>query len=108
MRTNGSSTGSMNAAGSPPGGTAPKASRKRPASSEGIQRSSPPIRICTARRSPSSWPSIAAGQVAEPAQDVVKVVGRRGLTAVAKALQVGLDLLQRAGVDQIPQLLLPE
>ena len=48
------------------------------------------------------------GQVAHGAQHVVQRVGVRGLGALAEALQVGLHLVQRGGVDQLAQLLLAE
>ena len=51
---------------------------------------------------------LLGGQVAEPAQDVGERVARLGARAVGAVLQVGLDLVQRAGVDQLAQLLLAE
>ncbi len=47
-------------------------------------------------------------QVADPAQHVVQRVHRVRARALARPLQVGLDLLQRGGVDQLAQLLLAE
>jgi hypothetical protein len=111
----------MKASGSPLGATAPKASRYRPASSAAIQRSSPPTRRRTARRSASSWAAsrrVEAGedavgdldvaQVAEAAQDVGQRVARVRAGAVGAVLEVELDLLERAGVDELAQLLLAE
>jgi len=51
---------------------------------------------------------LARRQVADTAEDVVQRVGCRGARAVRTMLEVGLDLLQRARVDQVPQLLLAE
>ncbi len=75
-----------------------------------------------ARRSPTSSSSIRSadtagqaaraglvgGQVAHGAQHVVQRVGVGGLGPLAQALQVGLHLVQRGGVDQLAQLLLAE
>ena len=51
---------------------------------------------------------LVAGEVADAAQDVVERVGAVGARALRAALQVGLDLLERARVDQVAQLLLAE
>ena len=50
----------------------------------------------------------AARQVADAAQDVAERVARAGARAVRAVLEVGLDLVQRAGVDQLAQLVLAE
>ena len=55
---------------------------------------------CSLRRSSS-----AAGQVADPAQHVVQLVGAAGPPAVGQPLQVELDVGQHAGVEQLAQLL---
>ena len=47
-------------------------------------------------------------QVADRAQDVVGAVGVHRLRALRQALEVGLDLGERLGVDQVAQLLLAE
>ena len=47
-------------------------------------------------------------QVAERAQHVVQRVGVRRLHALGQVLEVGLDLGERVGVDQLAQLLLAE
>ena len=44
-------------------------------------------------------------QVADPAQDVVQLVGAAGPAAVGQALQVELDVGEHAGVEQLAQLL---
>ena len=51
---------------------------------------------------------LVGGQVADAAQHVVQRVGVGGLGALAQALKVGLDLVQRCRVDQLAQLLLAE
>ena len=51
---------------------------------------------------------LVRGEVAHRAQHVVEAVGVRGARALAGPLEVGLDLLERAGVDQLAQLLLAE
>ena len=51
---------------------------------------------------------LVGGQVAEPAQHVVQRVAGLGLRALGAVLEVGLDLLERVGVDQVAQLLLAE
>ena len=51
---------------------------------------------------------LVGGEVAERAQHVVQAVGVRGAGALADPLEVGLDLLERARVDQLAQLLLAE
>ena len=51
---------------------------------------------------------LARRQVADAAQHVGERVARLGAGAVGAVLQVGLDLIQRAGVDQLAQLLLAE
>ena len=51
---------------------------------------------------------LGARQVADAAQHVVERVGGVGARALGQPLQVGLDRLQRARVDQVAQLLLAE
>ena len=51
---------------------------------------------------------LVVGQVAEPAQHVVQRVARSRLRALGAVLEVGLDALQRVGVDELAQLLLAE
>ena len=111
-------TSAMNASGSPDGGTAPSASRYSPASSAATQRFSPPTRSSIARRSPRSCSQplrraaaqlrLVQRQVADAAQHVVQRVHGVRARALRQPLQVGLDRLQRARVDQLAQLLLPE
>ena len=87
-----------------------------------MKRSSPPIRIETARRSAARPSRIrfadtprwqractsSSGQVADRAQDVVGAVGVHRLRALGQPLEVGLDLGERLGVDQVAQLFLAE
>ena len=87
-----------------------------------MKRSSPPIRIEIARRSAASpsrirfadtprWQrACTSSSVRSPtrAQDVVGAVGVHRLRALGQALEVGLDLGERLGVDQVAQLLLSE
>ena len=108
----------MNASGSPDGGTAPSASRYSPASSAATQRFSPPTRSSIARRSPRSCcshafvpPRATASSTVRsptPPQHVVQRVDGVRARALGQPLQVGLDGLQRARVDQLAQLLLAE
>ena len=51
---------------------------------------------------------LVGGQVADRPQHVVEPVGIRRAGALAGALEVGLDLLERRRVDQLAQLLLAE
>jgi hypothetical protein len=51
---------------------------------------------------------LLGGQVADRPQHVVEAVCVRGAHWVGQALEVGLDLGQRVGVDQVAQLLLAE
>ena len=117
-----SGTSARKASGRPPGGTTPRASRYSPASSAAIQRSSPPTRTRTARRSSSSRAQprgrlgrrlralrrLRRREVADAPQHVVQRVGVARPQALGAVLQVVLDLLERAGVDEVAQLLLPE
>ena len=87
-----------------------------------MKRCSPPIRISAARRSPTRSASIrladtasrqrrcASSTVRSPTrpQHVVQLVGGGRAGALRGPLEVGLDLLQRGGVDQLAQLLLAE
>ena len=88
-----------------------------------IQRSSPAIRVRTARRaaasSSSHGPAVASAalgpgrhlggrQVAEPAQQVVDAVERRRLPVVGQRLEAQLEVGQRVRVEQLAQLLLAE
>ena len=47
-------------------------------------------------------------EIAERAEEVVQVIGRARAAALAEALQLELDLVERAGVEQLAQLLGPE
>ena len=100
-------TSAVNASGSPPGGTAPSASRYSPASSAAIQRSSPAeaqahgaalapraraASPSASRPSSTRSPASARGQVADAAQHVGERVARLGARALGAVLQVGLDL----------------
>ncbi len=51
---------------------------------------------------------LVAREVAEAAQDVGERVARLGAGAVGAVLEVRLDLVERAGVDELAQLLLAE
>ena len=99
---------SRNASGRPPGGMAPSASRYRPASSAATRRSSPAKRTRIARRSRISVSANPASyspgpEVAAQPQLVVQLV-----RVARSAAQLRLDLLERAGVEQLAQLLLSE
>ena len=48
---------------------------------------------------------LGGGEVADPAQHVVQLVGAAGPAAVGQALQVELDVGEHAGVEQLAQLL---
>ena len=96
-----------------------------PASSVAIQRCSPAMRTCTARRSAarasshspaaarrdrSSAPrtraaTSSARQIAQAAQEVVHLVGRPCGSVAGQRLQLQLELGQRVGVEQLAQLL---
>ena len=48
---------------------------------------------------------LRGGQIADPAQHVVELVGAAGPAPVGQVLQVELDIGQHAGVEQLAQLL---
>ena len=114
----GRSVSLVNAPGRPIGSDTPSASRSRAASSIAASRSSPAIRMRIARPSARScsWRArgsasstraaiSSVGEIPERAEEVVQVVGRPGAAAVAQALELELHLVQRAGIEQLSQLL---